>query len=609
MENLDFNSEYRLVRRSSYRYIFPPMIGMIFAQIAPVVDSVCVSNSGMGEEALSAIGIAGPLSYVFNMIAAFCGIGCGVIISRFSGTGEKAKAARAFTRALILLVISGLVLAAAGIVFIEPLLKLLCATPENYLYAKEYVTVILAGNVFIMLNFAGDYILANDNNENLAVAGDITGAVVNMIIDYAGVFLFHAGIWVVGLGTVIGSVCCCFVYLLHLRKKDRLCRIVSPVRKPDDPGLPEIIKPGSAEAIIYLFFTVQLLMQNYVLRDSLGVSGLGNSAIMENLTLILSILIGGCTDSIFPMASAFHGEQNRSGMLMVKRTLTRSGFLMLAVPIAAFCLFPQLYIGIYRIDDPMMLLTVPFAVRLVSLTQLIVFIDTLLIDYLSATEQEKKASLALGIQFAVQIPMILLLKSRAPENSPWYASLIAQTAVLVYLCFFCGGLTKGLYRFHRENLMALKGGRLTAALTADFEAAAEKILSSSQLVTFRQQMTEPLLAALSGEAAPDCCFSILKRDDGRSAVILRYEARKDLIEGLPRMDGADDEEASGDEEEVPPDTCISSEFLGMRRMMILFGEAENECSADPDELRSAKEPAQTAAGGQKERGSLWVILK
>ena len=85
------------------------MIGMIFAQIAPVVDGICVANSMGDEEALAAIATVGPIGYVFNIIAALGGIGCGVLISRCSGSGEKAKAGRIFTRTLLFMVVTSII--------------------------------------------------------------------------------------------------------------------------------------------------------------------------------------------------------------------------------------------------------------------------------------------------------------------------------------------------------------------------------------------------------------------------------------------------------------------------------------------------------------------
>ena len=583
MEKLDFLSESRLIRRRSYRYIFPPMIGMIFAQMAPVVDGV-VASGGMGEEALSAIGIVGPLEYVFNIICALFGIGCGVVISRCSGTGEKAKAARVFSRSIVIMISVTLLFMVLAYIFLEPLLKLFCATPENIEYARVYLMVTLSGSVFVALNFAGDYILANDNNEMLAVAGDVVGAIVNIIIDFVGVYVFHQGIWIVGLGTVLGSVCCVLVYLLHFRKKDRLCRFVKPERKNGDPSLYEIVKPGTAEGLMYFLFAVQLIVQNFVLRDDGGTSGLANSAVIENLTLVFTIVIAGSTDAIFPMASAYHGEQNKSAMLMVKRSLTKTGFVMLAVPVIILCIFPQLTILPYKIDDPVMLDSLPFAIRLVSFNQLLVFLDTILIDYLSATENERKANIAFIIQFLVQVPLTLILNIWSNMNSAWYASIIAQVVVLIYLGFFCGDLPRGMRRFHRENLLILRGGNLTPAFVSGMEEAAGKCVGIGQLEILKQKMITPLAAVLSGKTAKEGTFSILKRDDDRLEAVIHYDSREDLLEELPEIEFDDEDE----EQEVPFDTCIRSEFLGMRRIMIIFSEKEEERKADALEVDGSK---------------------
>jgi Na+-driven multidrug efflux pump len=546
------------------------MIGMIFAQIAPLVDGVCVSNS-MGEDALAAIGTVGPLDYVFNIIAALGGIGCGVLISRCSGSGEKAKAARIFTRTMLIMIVSTIILSVAGIIFIDPLLHLLCATPENYNYAKDYLLVTLAGAVFPVLNFSGDYILANDNNQNLAVAGDLVGAIVNIIVDFVGVYVFHLGIWAVAFGTVFGSVVCFLIYLLHFRKPDRLCRIVSLKKVPGDPSDLEIFKPGLAEAVMYCMFAIQLVVQNFVLREDAGTMGISNSAIIENLQLVITIVIAGATDAIFPMAAAYDGEQNRSGMLMVKRMLTRFGFVMLLPLVAILSIFPNLMIIPFGVDDPLMLRTLPFAIRLISVGSLITLVYTLLIDYLSAVEEEGKATLALIIQAVAQIAFTLLLNPHFGMDSPWYATLIGGVAALLYLWFGCDNLPEGIFGFHQKNLLLLTGGDLDNNLAEKFKNMAGDILSGKELELVEEKLFKPLMSSIPEGVTPYSSFSILKREDDTHGVILRYESKEDFI-------GANDDipETEEDDDEFAPNVCIRSEFLGARRLMIVLSESEEE---------------------------------
>lgn len=573
MSAIQYKFENRLIRHSSVRYIFPPMIGMIFAQIAPVVDGMCISNS-MGEEALAAIGTAAPIGYVFNIVSALGGIGCGVLISRCSGSGEKAKAARVFTRTMVILVVSSIILSILGIIFIDPLLGLLCATPENYIYAREYLLVTLYGAVFPVLNFAGDYILVNDNNQKLAMAGDIVGAMVNIVIDFVGVYVFHFGIWVVAFGTVFGSVCCCLVYLLHFRKPDRLCRIVPFKRVPGDPGNLEIIKPGSAEAVMYFMFALQLLIQNFVLREDAGTVGISNSAIIEDLQLVMTIVIAGATDAIYPMAGAYNGEQNESGMLMVKRMLTKFGFLTLLPLVIILSLFPQLIIMPFGIDDPVMLESLPFAIRLISVGSLLTLVYMMLIDYLSAIEEEGKATLALIIQSLFQIAFTLLLNPCFGMDAPWYATLVGGIAALIYLSFFCNHLPEGICHFHRKNLLLLTGGNLDRRLLEEHKKISGEILTEKELELVEKKLFQPLLCSIPEDAFPLSSFTILERKDATRAVILRYESKQDYIGINPDIPEADEDD------ELTPNVCIRSEFLGNRRLMIVLSTEEN---AETDE--------------------------
>ena len=94
----------------------------------------------------------------------------------------------------------------------------------------------------------------------------------------------------------------------------------------------------------------------------------------------------------------------------------------------------------------------------------------------------------------------------------------------------------------------------------------------------KQKMLLPVMQVLSEESAPSGTFSLLKRDDNRVAAVLHYEAKKDLLEDLPEIELDDEDEGEG--EEVPFDSCIRSEFLGMRRVMMILSDTDDEKIAE-----------------------------
>ena len=568
MGKFNEREECGLIRRSSFRYMVPLMLGMLFAQSAPAVDAICVSRK-MGEEALSALITVMPLGYLISAIGTLGGLGAGVFISKCSGSGEKAKAARVFSRTMLLMTVFSAFLALLVGIFHEPILTAFCTTDENRAFAREYMLITLMGSPVLVIAFAADYFLLNDNDETLSMIGAITGAATNILIDYIGILILNGGIGVAAVGTVMSGLVTCLVDLLHFRKKDRLCRFTSPRRKEGDPGLLELIKPGSAEGVMYFLLGIQLLIQNYVLRGSAGTSGLGNSTVIENLQLFITIIVAGTTDVIYPIASSYYGEQNRSGVLLAKRTLARISYMLLVPLVVLFCVCPQIIINLFAIDDEVMLATLPWSIRVVSVTALLNMIGTLVMDFLSSTEKETKATIAMIIQLGASCLLAILLEKPCEINAPWYADLLANVVVLIYLFFFAENAFKGLIRFYPENLRMLVGGKLTGQnLEAWLDASAD-ILTDQERLLVSEQITAPLLAAIPDGKSPRSTWTILERDDGRKAVILRYEGKVDYLDRTHPSKRKQDEE-----ETVVFNQCIRSEFFSMRRMMLVLDHRE-----------------------------------
>lgn len=570
MKLFNERTECGLIRRSSIRYVIPMILGMLFSQSAPAVDAICVSGK-LGEEALSALITVMPLGYVISMIGTLGGIGAGVFISKCSGSGDRARAARTFTRSVVLMAVVSAIFALLTGLFQEPILTFLSTTEENRDFARDYLLVTIAGGPILTLAFASEYFLINDNNPNLGMIASIAGAAVNMLVDYLGMYVFHGGIRVAAVGTVLGSAATVLVSLLHMRKKDRLCRFVHLGRREGDPTLWELVKPGWAEGIMYFLLGVQLVVQNYVLSESAGTSGLGNSAIIENLQLFFTIIVAGTTDALFPVVSAYHGEQNDSGMLLAKRTLARISYVLLIPTVLILCIFPGIITSLYAIEDPVMMQTLPWSIRVVSVTMLINFLNTLLMDFLSSTEHEAKAAVAMTIEIVSSCVLALLLEKAFTVDAPWYADLLSNGIVMIYLACFAKNVFRGLVRFYPENLRMLRGGKLNVQSLRQWETESAGILSEEEQKLVSEKLTAPLLAS-TPEGDLNSTWTILERNDGHLAVILRAENRR---KGLIQVEDEEEEE-----EKVVFNECMQSEFFGMQRWMLVLDAGGKQKNAE-----------------------------
>ena len=120
---MSINDRYEkvFIRKGYVRYILPAMLAMIFGQLSPLVDSICVSSK-LGDAALSSFSTVSPVYYFFNIIGVLGGMGGGIGIAKASGSGDHKRAGRLFTLSLILTTAITIICSIICLIFIDPLL-------------------------------------------------------------------------------------------------------------------------------------------------------------------------------------------------------------------------------------------------------------------------------------------------------------------------------------------------------------------------------------------------------------------------------------------------------------------------------------------------------
>ncbi len=562
MEEVEFVHENRLIRKSSIRYVVPAMIGLLFGQLSPMVGGICISQS-LGEIPFSALSTVEPVNLIFSAIGALGGVGCGITVSKCSGSGDKNVAARIFTRCVIALTVVTVALALGFYIFTDPILNFLQATPENIGYAREYLHTVLLGSLPIVFMFAGDYILTDDNDPQLVLAASVTAAVVNVALNLVLLEGFHMGIGASAFAMVFSEFVAVLLFIPHFRKSTSLCRFVKPERLEGDPSAFATLRPGTPMCIMYLMFAIQMIVQNLVLGGESGNSGLGNSAVIDNLVLFLTIFTASASEPVMALASSYFGENNHCGTLLVKRDMYRFGLYLLLPVILLLIAFPQIFMALFAVQDPVMVSTLPFAIRIVCLNALFTFTNDSLVNYLSATEREHIANISYGIQIVVNIGATLLLARTIPMDAPWYGAMLANVCACAFL-LIAGRLVKGLFTMHRENVRMLTGGAPDPEVIQEARDKVAKALPADQMQSVDDKLIPAFQEAVDKERPHSFSITVLDRDDGDTAVIMRFDHKVSLF-------AAETEEES-DEDELAHvyDTCVASEFNTLHRLMINF---------------------------------------
>ena len=137
------------------KMFFASSISGIALAFSNVIDAVCVGNAE-GKTGLAAIGIISPIYIIYNVLGYGFSIGGSITFTRLISGGDGRKASEHFNEMLELLIAVSVVLAAAGLLFLDKLLVLLGAdknSPDLFAMCRDYAAIIIAALPVFMLNF------------------------------------------------------------------------------------------------------------------------------------------------------------------------------------------------------------------------------------------------------------------------------------------------------------------------------------------------------------------------------------------------------------------------------------------------------------------------
>ena len=226
----------------------PTVISMLVTNIYNMADTFFVSR--LGTSASGAVGILSTLSLILLTAGLTFGHGAGSIISRALGGKDDVRANRLTSTAFFSAFFFGLAITIFGILFLEPILRLLGSTETILPYAKAYGAYILAAAPFTVSSFVLNNIMRYEGKARLAMIGLTFGAVLNMVLDPILIFGFHMGIHGAGLSTAFSQTVSFGILLFMYLSGKTQCRISLHNFTPSEwlpifkNGLPTMARQG-----------------------------------------------------------------------------------------------------------------------------------------------------------------------------------------------------------------------------------------------------------------------------------------------------------------------------------------------------------------------------
>lgn len=353
MENKDKQNPLGTAPVSSLmlKFAIPSIIGMLVSALYNIVDQLFIGQ-GVGTNGNAATNIAFPFTTACMAVALLLGIGGASCFNLTLGMGNKKRAGFFAGNAITMLLASGIVITAITLAFLTPLLKFFGSPSEVLPYAQEYVRVTAIGFPFLILTAGGGHIIRADGSPNMTMACNLTGAVINTILDALFVLVFKWGMTGAAAATVIGQVISAIMVLLYLRKF-KTVELTLEHFKPHGATVKRIASIGMASCFNQLAIAIVQIVLNNSLKHYGAFSKYGENeplacaGIVMKVNMIVFSIVIGLAQGTQPIESFNYGARQFDRVKKAYRLAVIAGGAISIVAFVCFQLFPRQILSLF----------------------------------------------------------------------------------------------------------------------------------------------------------------------------------------------------------------------------------------------------------------------
>jgi putative MATE family efflux protein len=434
------------VGRLLLQYAMPAIVAMTASSLYHVIDSIFIGQ-GVGPLAISGLALTFPFMNLTAAFGAAVGVGASTCISVKLGQKDYSTAQKILGNTVVLNLIIGISLSIICIAFLDPILYFFGASENTIPYARDYMLIILLGNVFSHMFFGMNAILRTAGKPRHAMYATIFTVVMNVILAPLFIYTFDMGIAGAAYATILSQVMALVWQMKLLTDKRELLHIRGGTFGLEKSIVQNILGIGMSPFAMNVCACVVVIFVNKGLHEYGGNLSLGAYGIANRMAFIFVMITMGINQGMQPIAGYNFGAQRMDRLMQVLKysmiaatAVTTTGFLVAE-------LVPTLCARLFTSDATLIGMSAT-AIRIIMVTFPIVGFQMVITNFFQSIGKAKISMfLSLSRQMLFLLPLLITLPLWFGVDGIWWAMPISDTiAALVTLVL----MTTYMKRFRRK---------------------------------------------------------------------------------------------------------------------------------------------------------------
>lgn len=418
------------------QYAVPAIIAMTASSLYNMVDSIFIGQ-GVGTMAISGLALTFPLMNLSAAFGSLVGVGASTLISVKLGQRDYDTAQRVLGNVFVLNILLGLALTVVVMCFLDPILYFFGGSDQTVGYARDYMQIILLGNVITHLYLGLNAVLRSSGHPQKAMYATIATVVVNTILDPVFIYGFGWGIRGAAIATILAQMLSLAWQCRLFSDKDELLHFHRGIFRLRRKIVFDSLAIGMSPFLMNLAACFIVIIVNQGMKEHGGDLAIGAFGIVNRLVFIVVMIVMGLNQGMQPIAGYNFGAQqygrvNKVLLLTIgyATVVTTFGFLV-------GMLVPELVVSIFTTDDELIALAAR-GLRITVMFFPIIGFQMVTSNFFQSIGMASKAIfLSLSRQMLILLPCLIILPRFYGLAGVWYSmpvsDLLASLIALVML--------------------------------------------------------------------------------------------------------------------------------------------------------------------------------
>ena len=408
------------------QYAIPAIIAMTASSLYNMVDSIFIGQ-GVGPLAISGLAITFPLMNLSAAFGAAVGVGASTFISVKLGQKDYGTAKHILGNTMTLNLIMGLGVGLVCLLFLDPILRFFGASDQTIPYARDYMVIILLGNVITHMYFGLNSVLRAAGKPKHAMSATIFTVILNTLLDPLFIYTFGLGIKGAAYATVLAQSLALIWQLYIFSRPKELLHFKRGTFRPNSPIIRNIIAIGLSPFSMNVCACIVVILINNSMVHYGSDLAVGAYGIANKVAFIFVMINMGVNQGMQPIAGYNYGAMRYDRLMKVVKysiiaatAIMTTGFIIaMTIPGPCARLFTT---------DPTLIDLSAKGIRYIMVAFPVVGYQMVVSNFFQSIGKAKiSIVLSLSRQLLILLPLLLILPTMFGINGVWFSMPVSDT--------------------------------------------------------------------------------------------------------------------------------------------------------------------------------------